>query len=285
MRKLVLVIATLLAMAPHANASSTLLRAGGTIAAYVGPGDLVSFDAWCGLRAYSAATAGTKSIRIQRASDSALTDISTLATGAFDTATASSFCNATTCTATKCYDKVGTIDLTAASQPSLVFNCVNTSLPCLQSTSGSFNMFSSSHTPTGAVVNFSFVSNRSSGTGQTLPLSDFNPSATTIIGGSANQLKMVGFISGVLTSTASDATWHAYNATCNGASTAANVDGTVTTGSVTCGAAGGGWGWQGAASTTLLWAEGGVLHNGGTAWSTGNRSALQGNQKAYWGTP
>jgi hypothetical protein len=59
---------------------------------YVGPGDIVSFTAWWGFRAYSAARAGTKAIRIVRASDSAQSDINSLANGSLDAATATTFC-------------------------------------------------------------------------------------------------------------------------------------------------------------------------------------------------
>lgn len=62
------------------------------VAPYAGPGDVVSgFLVWGGLWAYGAATAGTKAIRVRRASDNAESDISTLSTGPLDTASALTF--------------------------------------------------------------------------------------------------------------------------------------------------------------------------------------------------
>jgi hypothetical protein len=73
---------------------------------YTGPGDLKTFAFWGGFRAYSAATAGTKAVQLQR-SDSTVTDINTLADGSFDTASAATFCTATTCKVRILYDKSG----------------------------------------------------------------------------------------------------------------------------------------------------------------------------------
>lgn len=62
--------------------------------AYTGPGDIVSFTYWGGMRAYSAAVAATgtqKSINVRRASDNATQDILILTSGALDTASALTF--------------------------------------------------------------------------------------------------------------------------------------------------------------------------------------------------
>ena len=122
--------------------------------AYSGPGDVVSgATAWYGLRAYSLATAGGKSINITRASDSTSRDINTLANGNFDTATASTFCNATTCTVNTMYDQTQGNHCTAAScdlasgNGNLIFNCLGTH-PCVQFlTAGLFIISSNNITP------------------------------------------------------------------------------------------------------------------------------------------
>lgn len=88
--------------APSANAS------------YVGPGDIVSFSGWWGLRAYSLATVGTSAVDVQRASDSAICTLVTKLDGTLDLTSGScsgsnitTFCTATTCTVSKLYDQTG----------------------------------------------------------------------------------------------------------------------------------------------------------------------------------
>lgn len=97
---------------------------------YVGPGDLVSFTAWWGMRAYSAATCGTACIRVVRASDSAQSDINSLANGSLDAATLATFLTATTGKIVTWYDQVGTNDLTQsndAERPAVLANALGSS--------------------------------------------------------------------------------------------------------------------------------------------------------------
>jgi len=99
-------------------------------AAYTGPGDIVTFTWWGGFRAYNAATAGTKAIRV-RAADAAQTDINTLADGSLDAATLAAFIvTHGACTVVTVYDKVGTNDCTqatAGNQPLVTANAQGTS--------------------------------------------------------------------------------------------------------------------------------------------------------------
>lgn len=110
-------------------------------ATYVGPGNLVSFSHWYGLRAYSAATTGTAAIDLRRASDSATcTGVATLANGNLDisigtsyctgSVTVTSFCNATTCLITKLYDQAGggspLTNSTGSNEPTLLFATLGT---------------------------------------------------------------------------------------------------------------------------------------------------------------
>jgi hypothetical protein len=99
-------------------------------AAYTGPGDIVAFTWWGGFRAYSAATAGTAAIRVVRASDSAQTDINTLADGTLDAATLATFLTATTGKVVTVYDKVGTNHVTQGTdgnRPTVTANAIGTS--------------------------------------------------------------------------------------------------------------------------------------------------------------
>lgn len=85
-----------------------------------------------GLRKLRSAYAANKAINIIRASDSATQDIGFSGCD-FDTATANTFCTATTCKITKWYDQSGgSIDLaqaTGSKQPALTFSCLN-GFPC-----------------------------------------------------------------------------------------------------------------------------------------------------------
>ena len=213
---------------------------------YTGPGDVVSgATAWYGLRAYSAAKAGGKSVNIRRTSDGTNTDINTLANGNFDTSTATSFCNATTCFVTTFYDQTQnlacaastTCDLvqgTAAKQPQLIFNCVNTSLPCVQFTTNTMALTSAnSFTPATGALTHSSVFNLGNGT------FFFNENGGTTISGNkilhsaANTIVLRTAGAGGTSGTATDGSWHAVNGAVNGASTALNIDGTETTGTTT----------------------------------------------------
>ena len=139
--------------------SSTISTTTKSANSYTGPGNLVSGAIfWGGLRAYSTGTAGTKAVRLQRASDSAQMDIDTLLTGQFDTASAASFCASTTCTVVKVYDQSGgnacggsACDLTVADAavPTLTFNC-NGSQPCITFNAASSQGLKSSGTITSA---------------------------------------------------------------------------------------------------------------------------------------
>ena len=81
MRKLLaLLLAALLLAPPLAKAqdATVIIPWASAAPTYTGPGDIVSFTAWYGLRAYSAAVAATgtqKAINITRASDSEVCDV------------------------------------------------------------------------------------------------------------------------------------------------------------------------------------------------------------------
>jgi hypothetical protein len=85
---------------------------------FTGPGDIVSFNWWTGLRAYSAATAGTKAINLCDDTGANCSDISTNAsTGVLNapgTHGANNCNTSATCRIATFYDKVGTDDCTQA---------------------------------------------------------------------------------------------------------------------------------------------------------------------------
>lgn len=256
------------------------------------PGDIIAFTHWCGMRAYSAATAGTKAIQLRRTSDTVLTDINTISTpgatfGNLDLTAATTACGAG-CTVAKCYDKVGTLDLvqaTAGNQPTFVFNCLNTSLPCMEvGASSSAGLFSSSYTPgSTSPVGLSLVFNRNSGTGTACYLCQVTQTRNKLIGSTANVVRLTSNANNI-GGTASDGSFHATNGVINGASSVLNIDATETTGTVTGSSNTGQAAVNGAVSTTYRWAEAGISEDA-TPWSAGTRSALQQSQHLYWGTP
>lgn len=251
---------------------------------YVGPGDVdTHFTHWWGLRAFSAATCGTKAVNIRRASDSTTTDINSLSTnGNLDAASIATFCASTTCTIVTAYDKVGAADVnnqaTTAREPTVTANCVNTTLTCatfvagklLQSTAsittanGSVSYFAAKQTATNG-------GNRDVMSGQAL----FNYSAGF---GTSDHPDCLAGGSGEITGAVSIGTWARVLCTQNGASSAMLENGSSTSGSLATGT-----GTQSAfiASSFFVgtWVESGI--NSTTMGAT--LATLDGNISAYWG--
>lgn len=133
---------------------------------YQGPGDIFSgASAWYGLRAYSAAAAaaGQKAINIRRTSDSTTSDIRVLSNGNLDVATATTFCNATTCFVVTAYDQSGNArdatQATTTAQPQLVFNCLGTR-PCMTFVTASSQVLASSTANISALYSIASVAIR-----------------------------------------------------------------------------------------------------------------------------
>lgn len=130
------IIAVLLLVASINGASAQLTTTdigvggfGAGSGSYVGPGDLTlstNLRFWVGFRAYSLATAGTNAVGLQRTAGTATCystptqttcPIKSLSSGAFDTASAASFCSGTTCTVARIYDQTGNNACPAAGGP------------------------------------------------------------------------------------------------------------------------------------------------------------------------
>ena len=134
------------------------------IAIYAGPGDVVSgATAWYGLRAFTGAqaAAGATTTAVVDVYGQTTTTSCTIyllgnSTGGLDFSTAgagsvghqcllgaTTFCTVTntSCTVSKLYDKSGNgnnvTEANTSKQPTLTFNCLNTSLPCLTGVSAS----------------------------------------------------------------------------------------------------------------------------------------------------
>lgn len=258
---------------------------------YVGPGDVVSgATAFWGFRGYTNAFASTgtgAAVKISRASDSAAIDVVILPTGAWDVATAATFCAATTCVVDDFYDQTGngnTMSRNSAGA-ALAFNCINTSLPCA--------VFASSdemNTPTnltiGATSTISAVMNRTSVSFAAILIQRGNCNCGARYTSSANTVQ--AFLTATsVTATATDNAWHGLQFMLSDSTNSViAVDGV----SGTPGNAGGGP----MAATDRLVIGGSVpltgkmVENGiwsGVTFSGGQLTSMHANQSAYWGTP
>ena len=256
---------------------------------FVGPGDLVAGNTgWWGLRAFNAAVAapGTQAaVRLRRASDSTQQDILILTSGSLDVATAGTFCAATSCFVVTLYDQSGLgnnlTQATAANQPAFVFSCIG-ALPCFQTTVNTQRLNGpNTITPSGGPVSISVTFNRVISTSGACVMIQQNGNAGNRIsnGASASTVQLRG--TGSLTAPATDAIWNAANGVANGASSVLQINGAETTGTVTVVTTAAVPSAFGAISTTCNATELGVWDN--VAFAAGARTALNGNQRSYWG--
>lgn len=274
-------------------------------ASYTGPGDIVGFTAWYGLRAYSSTTTGRQAVNLRNTSTAETCDFKTVAAGGLDVASScsgssngtslSSFCSGGggSCAVTKLYDQTQgnactgstSCDMTqstAANQPAIVVSCVN-SLPCLQITTTSIKITSPNNmVPATGNVSLSCVGNRvvSGGTTSFRCIEEDLQAGNKYLA-TSNTWTLTR--SGSINITANDNTWHAANGVINGASSVSNVDGTEGTGTITgTTAAGGPQIEEITANGTADSAEAGFLDN--AFFSSGNRTSLCQNQQAYYGS-
>lgn len=221
-------------------------------------------------------------LRIRRASDNLELNVGFIGND-FDTAAATTHCDATTCFIRIWYAQAGTLDLvqaTAGSQPSLVFNC-NGSLPCIRTTAGTFLASVATPTPSG-VASLSAVGNRSVGTGLCAFRQNGNANRISAAPAVANQW-VVGTGTGNIVATANDNFWHAVQSVINGASSVINMDGVEVTGALTGSVVAAAVQITGSASTTCNFAE--FAYWDPYQLTPAERAALRSNQSAYWATP
>jgi hypothetical protein len=261
---------------------------------YTGPGDVVSGWAfWGGLRAFSAATAGTKAANICNAGDANCADVNTLANGNFDVTTAQGAplnCGGTggTCTVKTLYDKsLGSGDLTnatVANRPTLVFNCIGT-LPCLAFNgsqvlaTGGFFSISQPMTMVGAANQTSNSSSRFGvigdvGTTDAVGFDFADNQALCTAGGTHQNAALT------------DGTWGAIQCVQNGASSGISVNGSTTSFSGGTGATGGQKNAMGFTYSESFGGLVGKVGEGGiatTAFSAGTLSSMNSNIRTYWG--
>ncbi len=297
MKYLRLLLGVLVSTALHGQILLPILGGNSAAAPYSGPGDIVSSNAiaWWGLRAYSAATAGSAAANVCTPVDAACADLSTNATTGdlVVTTIGGSDCSIVVCTIKKLYDQTqgskcssATCDIAQpveSDRPILSVNCVG-GKPCIIWTSGNLLVtgtgyaniaslsVSSVAERTGGATNYSNVTawDMSSGDFQFL----FSNSANTMLLYAGNT---------TLTAAANDNAFHAMQGHYNGASSALYIDGSNTAGNS----------GSNSLSDTHQFGMGVVTGNGligkiaEAGWWSGDKtasfSALNTNQHAYWG--
>lgn len=202
--------------------------------AYTGPGDIATFSNWWGLRAYSAATCGTKCVRLIRSSDSTQGDILTTAAGDLDTSSAF-FDGSLTYKVVTLYDQVGTNDMTQgtdANRPIFALNAILSHFPSMKFT-GSSDMWlrtGSTFTQSQPFTYFAYGQRTANFTSTQVMLIDNSgsPQAALSFNNSTNQV--VAYAGAALTASATDSAYHSVINVFNGASGKIIVDSSTTTG-------------------------------------------------------
>jgi hypothetical protein len=260
---------------------------------YVGPGDIASgATAWYGLRAYNAAyaTGSNPAAIIRRASDNTTATINILSTGAFDTATAVTFCASTTCYLTTWYDQTGNghtaTQANNANQPQLVFSYLG-SLPCARFNIAGPDAMSATITSISQPTSYSFVWDAvttSNGGGTQSLISTFTSGLQQQVYYNGST-QVVGYAGGFLTDPNTYSVNHNYatSVVFNNTSSKIDTNGTITSGTAS----------TGGTSTTLelgarpgnVYQMDGYMCEAGVWASDASSSfaSLTSNQRAYWG--
>lgn len=215
---------------------------------YAGPGDVVqaSVVAYYGLTAYSSAVAASgsgKAVNIVRASDGHACDVLIALSGNLGVTTgcgtggdsgqsASAFCASTTCAVATAYQQSGgaggnATQATGANRPTLSFNCINTSQPCM-TFSGS--QWLSATATTGTASSWSMIGRRTANfTTQQAVFNGFT-SGNNMLNFFGTSTNTVGMSAGTSqTVTATDGSFHSLQIAYNAAASFINADGTTTT--------------------------------------------------------
>lgn len=259
---------------------------------YTGPGDVKTFTAWAGFRAYSSATRGNKFANVCQPAGSNCIDLNTDATtGKAPNAPTvnGSACNNSghVCTVAKLYDQTGGgndfSNGTPAQQP-LYLTSALSSMPCGQYAKASTQSLSMITNPVIAQpYSISGVFERTgSTTAQNYVLANglyffYHEAAVNVFDVYAGTT--------VLAVTANDNAFHAGQGVYNGASSAAYVDGTSTSGNA------GTTTPTGTAYNTIGGTNGSAGYDGvicevglaSAAWTATDAGNMNTNQHAFWG--
>jgi hypothetical protein len=197
---------------------------------YVGPGDIqAGATGWWGLRAYTAAKAGTKAVRLRRDSDQAESDFNTLLNGDLDVASITTFKGAANLFVRTLYDQTGNghdaTQTTAANQPQFTLSGLGT-LPVITCT-GTQEMVTSSFATTPLAAPYTIAAAYKVVTAGDQALAG-NGATLQVRPGQAGANGLTLFAGTALSRTdVTDGTWWAVQCNVNGASSTINRNGST----------------------------------------------------------
>lgn len=264
--------------------ASRSLHTESTAVVYIGPGDVISgASAWWGLRAYSRAVIGNNAVRLRRSSDNAEQDFQTISGGGLNAAAITAFAGGSNLTVRTLYDQTGNGNDATTAGGTATFNVSDlNSLPTFTASSGAGTEFNAAG-PTIAnqpfTVSAVFIDDSGGGA---FPLLFRSATATTVdifveLSG-VPTLRMADVAT--LDAAISASVWYALQAVFNNTSSTAYINGVATNGSV--------GGTDGVSPTLRLWwnglnARATEMGIWSSAFSPGQQSSVNGNQRSYWG--
>jgi len=252
---------------------------------YVGPGDIVAGAfAWWGLRAYSNAAIGTNAIRLREDGGDTEQDFVTIAGGGLNLSAIVSFAGGANLFVVTLYDQTGNgrhlTQATAASQPLFTLGAIG-ALPAMDNTAAaSKEMFTAAVTQVQPLT-FSLVANKTNGArGNPVSAASAAVQVTPGFGGTNRMDISAGLL---VNTTASDNFWHAHQLVFNGASSDINVDGVSNI--VNAGTNGFAADPVNLFGASIIQYIGYIAELGfwGSALSGANMTAMNVNQRDYWG--
>lgn len=276
------------------------------VSTYTGPGDIVAFTAWGGVRAYNRAVtcSGTRMLQVRKNATSEICDVLTAlnggpgltaaCTGASSGQTLSAWCGLATqaCRVVKQYDQTGNtacagnpcdwVQATAGEQPYISGTTLGNDIEIFFSSTPKSLKVADNYTPSNAKMSLMVVSFRTSNAFLGYSLKDVG-SGNSIrfknIG--AHTWEMVGGSAGTITATAVDSHWHSGIGVINGSSSVLNIDAIETTGTVTGSTVAAKPSIETGGVMTVESRETGFIDN--FALSPAQRTALTLNASTYWG--
>lgn len=293
------IAATLSLSMPAAKGTFTLTGIAATLTApntYTGPGDIYSFVAWYGLRAYNAAyaTGSNPAIDIVDQASANLLTVNINSSGDLDTAAVSAWVTAHSVTEihiTKAYDQTGngnhatqaTLNIT----PRLVLSATANSKPVMRTVDTASGLFSSSLTQTVPVTVSAYALKNVAQSGSVgIIIGDNSTAGWFTFTNNANEVEIYSSGVQVVLGSVADGSYHAlqFFASTSASSCKISVDGTSAT---PAGSVGGNWngpiglfsGGQGAFHLMGDIAEAGIASGDHTS----SNSTMNSNQHAYWG--
>lgn len=255
---------------------------------YTGPGDILAFSGWWGLRAYSTADRGNRLINVCNAGDANCVDMSSDATtGNLNvTLVGATDCSVSTCTIKTWYDRTGGGNnqsiYSIFTRAQLIVSCIN-SLPCARFVGASSNSYQAVSSTLSQPYEMVFVGARTANFTTAQSIMAYGSNVLFGYAGSSNNALLYAGSSLTTAGGATDNTWHRIQGVANGASSVLQVDATSNTVSP---------GTNGTSSPVTIGTDGfgdiatadvGEFGYANGATAVGTRNSLDTNMKTYYG--